>query len=146
MKIYRFQGDDFALTRAPIGGGGQVLPPCRVFSIVQKRLQISTRNYQYLLQHQFDVRHQNLRKVRRIYFLRKWHFSYVLLRDFGSKSGKCLKASRMYLQVWSNTQSINAKGCKIEYATKRATSVFSLYFSILTPKFKISISFKHKCL
>ena len=29
--------------------------PCRIFSMAQKRQQISTRNFQYLLQHQFGV-------------------------------------------------------------------------------------------
>ena len=58
------------LTRAPLwrGGGGQILPPCRIFPIAQKRRQISTRNFQYLPQHQFVVCHQNYRKIRRRIF------------------------------------------------------------------------------
>ena len=48
--------------------GGQILPPCRIFSIAQKRRQISTRNFQYLPQHQFDVCQRNFRKLRREIF------------------------------------------------------------------------------
>ena len=36
------------LTRAPLGGGANT-PPCRIFTIAQKRRQISMRSFQYLL-------------------------------------------------------------------------------------------------
>ena len=37
------------------GGGKYYPPPSRIFSIAQKRQRILTRNFQYLLRHQFDV-------------------------------------------------------------------------------------------
>ena len=43
-------------TRAPLGRG-RFCPPFRIFSIVHKWRQISTRNFQYLPQHQLGVLH-----------------------------------------------------------------------------------------
>ena len=74
-------------------GGGINITPSRIFSIAQKRQQISTRHFQYLIRHQFDVFGQNLGKISWEIFW-KWHFSDVMSRDFGSKSGKCLQASK----------------------------------------------------
>ena len=56
-----------SLTRAPLGGG-EYRPPYRIYSIAKKRWQISTRNFQYLPEHQFDVGNQNIRKICRKYF------------------------------------------------------------------------------
>ena len=78
------------------GGGGGRFCPCRIFSIAQKRQQIWTRNFLYFFQHQFDVYHQILRKIRQEMFLIKWRFRDVMFRDFSSKCGTSLKASRMY--------------------------------------------------
>ena len=115
--------------------GGQILPPCRIFSIAQKRQQISTRNFhQYLLQHQFGVYHQNFRKsVDK--FLRKWRFSDVMLHDFGSKNGTCLKPSRMYrLKVKHNPQTL--KDAKLS-ALQNAYLRFLIFF-YFDPKLEIS--------
>ena len=39
----------------PAGGGGQNLPPFRIFAITPKPLQISPRNLEHLTIHQFDI-------------------------------------------------------------------------------------------
>ena len=54
-------------TRAPLGGGGEYRP-LPDFLDSSKRRQMSTLNLQFLPQHQFDVCHQNCRKIRREIF------------------------------------------------------------------------------
>ena len=44
------------------GGGAVSAPPSCIFSVAQKLRQISTRNFQYLNQHQFDAFYQMLQK------------------------------------------------------------------------------------
>ena len=77
-------------------------------------------------------------------FLRKSRFSDVMFCYFGSKSGKCMKASRMYsFEVKRNPK--NVKRRKIQCSTKRLSQNF-LYLSILTPKSQNFDFFKNKSL
>ena len=71
----------------PLGGGGAdpAPPPCRIFSVGHKRCQIPTRNSQYLPQHQFNIFHQKFKKIFKG-ILRKWCFSDIMFRHFGSKA------------------------------------------------------------
>ena len=72
--------------------------------------------------------------------LRKWCFSDVMFHYFRWKSGKCLKASRMYrFEVSRNPKT--PKDIKLR-STKWLSQIF--YFSVLTWKLKMSI-FKNKC-
>ena len=80
----------------PAGGTESALPPhCRIFSIAQKRLEISTRSLHYLPQHQFDVGLENDRKIRSEVF-EKTAFLWRHASPFWSKNGKCLKAARIF--------------------------------------------------
>ena len=118
----------------PHSAGGAVnIPPFQYFSLAQKRQQISTRNFKYLIRHQFDVSYQTFRKIRRE-FLRKWRFSDVMGHYFGSKSSKCLKASRMYrCEVKRNPKT--PKGVILSHLENGCLRF--LKFSILTPQIKI---------
>ena len=60
-----------------------------------------------------------------------------MFRDFRSKNGKCLKASRIY-KIWSKTQYVNAKRRKIEHATKWPSQIFDI-FRFWYPKLESSI-------
>ena len=64
----KVSGNNFLeLTRVPLGGAN-IAHPCRIFLIAQKRRQLSTWNFLYLLQHQFDIGYQNFRKICRFFF------------------------------------------------------------------------------
>ena len=59
-KLFTMPDDGHWSISRPAGGGGvDSAPPLQDFSIAQKRQQISIRNFQYLLRHQFGVSHQN---------------------------------------------------------------------------------------
>ena len=60
------------------GGGGRFWPPSRISPISQQGRQRSTRNFQYLTHHQFDVFHHRSRKIREDFFFRRCCFSDVL--------------------------------------------------------------------
>ena len=85
-------GMSFDLTRGGLGWGVNITPS-RIFSIAQKRRQISTSNFQ--IRHLKNSAKQNFRKSVQT-FLRKWYFSEFMFRHFGSKGGKSLKDSTMY--------------------------------------------------
>ena len=68
-------------------GGGADSNPCRIASIAQQRRQISTRNFQFLFQNQFEAFQQKSAD-----FLSVLATSWFAI--LGEK-GKCLKAARM---------------------------------------------------
>ena len=78
-----------------LAGGGRIMPPTLAnFLSNSKRVQISTRNLQHLIQDQFGTFIQNVCEIL-VKLLRKWHLSDVMSRDFGSKNGQFSVASRM---------------------------------------------------
>ena len=63
-STYLLAGIPVILTRAALGD----FTPMHIFSVANKRRQISTRNYQHLTQHQFDVTQRNFRKKQSFFF------------------------------------------------------------------------------
>ena len=67
----------------------------------------------------------NFQRKNRRYIFEEMAFSDVMFRDFGSKIGKCLQASRMYM--YEVKQSVNAKGRKIERAAIWLSRIFDIF-------------------
>ena len=114
---------------ARLGGAAESVP-FRIFSIAQKWRQISTRNSQYLIQHQLasfiKICGENFEN-----FLREWNLvsSCFTLRG---KKGKCFKTSRM---------------CSFEVKHNRKTSKSLKYIVIYTTILDFrSQFFKNHCL
>ena len=103
--------------------------PSRIFSIAQKRRQISTRNFQYLIQHQL-ASFINLKKGRIL--RRSWCFCDVMFYDFCFKSDKYSRVVKMNRFTVKHKQ--NSKRCK----TGRSVSRIS-FFLFQSSKFKMSI-------
>ena len=74
--------------------GANIVPPLLNFLDSSKTAQISTQNFQYLPQHQFDVYHQNFRKTH--YFLENDVLVTSCFGILGLKNAECSKAARMF--------------------------------------------------
>ena len=102
----------YVLTRARCGGGGgRFGPPCRIFSIAKKRRQILTRNFPYLLQHQFTSTIKISEKSDE--FFSENDVLLLHVSPFQVKNCKCLKAAIMQVEfkVMRNKKAL--KGLKL---------------------------------
>ena len=125
-------------------GGVNITAPSRIFSIPQKRQQKSTRNFQYLIRHQFDVFRQNLRKICGEFI---WENDILVTSSSAILGEKAANVCRLLAQsprciwnvhVWSKTQPVNAKRRKIERATIWLSRIFDIFW-FWPPKLKILI-------
>ena len=132
------------LARAPRGGRGEAdSTPCRIFSIAQK----NGSRYQHETFSTFSsINFASTVKFSEKFvekFLRKWRFSDVMLRDFGSKSGKCFNASRMYrFEVKHNLSTL--KDVKLS-ALQISYLRFLMFFDFDPQNLKFHF-FKNNCL
>ena len=81
--------------RSAVGGGGLNITPAPVLSRLLKNDSRYLREFFSTLSGINLTPSNKIQKNPLIFYWRKWRFSDVMFRDFESKSGKCLQASKM---------------------------------------------------
>ena len=99
-------------------------PPLRIFAVTPKPLQISTRNWGYLILHQFDIDCASFLEILLKMFAKKMRLCDVTTSHFWYKSSKCSEIHQK--SNFEANRHKSQQACQTTSATKWLSRTFKI--------------------